>query len=108
MSEVRKALESVLEEKVAKPSSESQPSIAVLPFVNMSGDQEQEYFSDGLAEEIINALTKIPGLGVIARTSAFAFKGKQEDIRKIAEVLGATHILEGSVRKAGNRVRITG
>ena len=88
-------------------SEEPQPSIAVLPFVNMSGDKEQEYFSDGLAEEIINALTKIPGLQVIARTSAFAFKGKQEDIRKIAEVLGVANILEGSVRKSGNRIRVT-
>ena len=83
------------------------PSLAVLPFVNMSGDREQEYFSDGLAEEVINALTKIPGLKVIARTSAFAFKGKQEDIRKIAGALGVDHILEGSVRKAGNRIRVT-
>jgi TolB-like protein/Tfp pilus assembly protein PilF len=91
----------------SKSSAESQPSIAVLPFVNMSGDKEQEYFSDGLAEEIINALTHIPGLRVIARTSAFAFKGKQEDIRRIAEVLGVANILEGSVRKAGNRVRVT-
>ena len=95
-----------------KPVSATQetattPSIAVLPFVNMSGDKDQEYFSDGLAEEIINALTQIPGLMVIARTSAFAFKGKLEDIRKIAEVLGVTNILEGSVRKAGNRIRIT-
>jgi len=79
----------------------------VLPFVNMSGDKEQEYFSDGLAEEIINALTQIPGLKVTARTSAFAFKGKQKDIRKIAEALGVANILEGSVRKASNRIRIT-
>ncbi len=83
------------------------PSVAVLPFVNMSGDKEQEYFSDGLTEEIINALTHIRRLKVTARTSAFAFKEKREDIRKIAEVLGVVNILEGSVRKAGNRVRIT-
>jgi serine/threonine protein kinase/Tfp pilus assembly protein PilF len=82
-------------------------SVAVLPFVNMSGDKEQEYFSDGLTEEIINALTHIRGLKVTARTSAFAFKDKREDIRRIAEVLGVVNILEGSVRKAGNRVRIT-
>ena len=80
MSEVKTALEQVFEEKATGSSAEPQPSIAVLPFVNMSGDKEQEYFSDGLAEEIINALTQIPGLKVIARTSAFAFKGKQEDI----------------------------
>ena len=84
-----------------------QPSIAVLPFANMSGDKDNEYFSDGLAEEIINALTRIPGLKVIARTSAFAFKDKHEDIRRIAEALGVTSVLEGSVRKAGNRLRIT-
>ncbi len=73
----------------------------------MSGDREQEYFSDGLAEEIINALTQITGLKVIARTSAFAFKGKQEDITKIAEALRVSTILEGSVRKSGSRIRVT-
>ena len=73
----------------------------------MSADKENEYFSDGLAEEIINALAHIPGLKVIARTSAFAFKGKQQDIRTIAEALGVAHVLEGSVRKAGNRIRVT-
>jgi TolB-like protein/Tfp pilus assembly protein PilF len=83
------------------------PSIAVLPFANMSRDQEDEYFSDGLAEEIINALTQVPELKVIARTSAFAFKGKNEDIRKIAETLGVSSILEGSVRRAGPRIRVT-
>jgi serine/threonine protein kinase/Tfp pilus assembly protein PilF len=88
-------------------SAECLPSIAVLPFVNMSGDKEQEYFSDGLAEEAINVLSRIPGLKVIARTSAFAFKGKQEDVRTIAGALGVANILEGSVRKAGNRVRVT-
>ena len=85
----------------------SYPSIAVLPFTNVSGDKDNEYFSDGLAEEIINALTKISGLKVAARTSAFAFKGRSEDIRLIGQTLGVAHILEGSVRKAGNRVRIT-
>jgi serine/threonine-protein kinase len=83
------------------------PSIAVLPFANMSRDQEDEYFSDGLAEEIINALTQVSELKVIARTSAFAFKGKNEDIRKIAETLGVSSILEGSVRRAGARIRVT-
>ena len=107
MAEVKAALEKALQKKVTVSSAEPQPSIAVLPFVNMSGDKEQEYFSDGLAEEIINALTHISGLKVIARTSAFSFKGKNEDIRKIAEVLGVINILEGSVRKAGNRIRIT-
>ncbi len=84
------------------------PSIAVLPFANMSADKDQEYFSDGLAEEIINLLAKIPGLKVIARTSAFAFRGKEQDIRGIADALGVTHVLEGSVRRADNRLRITG
>jgi serine/threonine-protein kinase len=83
------------------------PSIAVLPFANMSRSEEDEYFSDGLAEEIINALTQVPALKVIARTSAFAFKGKNEDIRKIAETLGVSSVLEGSVRRAGARIRVT-
>jgi serine/threonine protein kinase len=83
------------------------PSIAALPFVNMSGDKENEYFSDGLAEEILNLLAKIPGLKVIARTSSFAFRGKEQDIRKIAETLAVSNVLEGSVRKAGNRIRVT-
>ncbi len=74
----------------------------------MSADQDQEYFSDGLAEEIINLLAHVPGLKVIARTSAFAFRGKEQDIRGIADALGVTHVLEGSVRRAGNCLRITG
>ena len=85
----------------------SDRSIAVLPFANLSGDKEQEYFSDGLAEEIINLLTHIPGLKVIARTSAFAFREKGQDIRAIAAQLGVTTVLEGSVRRAGNRIRVT-
>ena len=88
-------------------SIEANKSIAVLPFVNMSNDKEQEYFSDGLGEELLNLLAKVPGLKVIARTSSFAFKGKNEDIRMISQKLGVAHILEGSVRKAGNRIRIT-
>ena len=83
------------------------PSIAVLPFANTSHSADDEYFSDGLAEEIINALAQVPGLKVIARTSAFAFKGKNEDIRRIAETLGVTNVLEGSVRRAGPRIRVT-
>lgn len=82
-------------------------SIAVLPFVNMSADPENEYFSDGITEEIINALTRIQGLQVTARTSSFAFKGHREDVRTIAARLGVGTVLEGSVRKAGARVRIT-
>ena len=95
-----------LREIETKPG-ERKPSIAVLPFANMSRDADDEYFSDGLAEEIINALVKVPGLKVIARTSAFSFKGQNIDIRKIAETLGVTTVLEGSVRRAGNRIRIT-
>src|SRR5207248_1366268 len=76
------------------------PSVAVLPFRNMSSDSENEYFSDGLAEELINALTKLKGLQVASRTSAFAFKGKNEDVRKIGEQLSVRTVLEGSVRKA--------
>jgi serine/threonine protein kinase/Tfp pilus assembly protein PilF len=82
-------------------------SIAVLPFANLSADKENEYFSDGLAEEIINALTKIPELRVIARTSAFAFRGTEKDLRSIAEKLRVGTILEGSVRSAGKRIRVT-
>ena len=83
------------------------PSIAVLPFADMSPGRDHEYFSDGLAEEIINALAQISELKVIARTSAFAFRGQNTDIRRIAEVLGVTNILEGSVRRSGSRVRVT-
>ena len=85
----------------------SQASIAVLPFMNMSHDAENEYFADGITEEIINALTTIPELKVIARTSSFAFKGQHIDVRKVGNQLGVNTILEGSVRKARNRVRIT-
>ncbi len=100
-------LRAALEQAGAKPATEHQPSIAVLPFANMSGDKENEYFSDGLAEEIINALTHVPGLLVTARTSAFSFKGKDMKLSGIAHELGVEHILEGSVRKAGNRIRVT-
>jgi TolB-like protein len=88
-------------------AGEGGPSVAVLPFVNMSGDPENEFFSDGLSEEILNALAQVPGLRVPARTSSFAFKGKTQDITRIAEALRVATVLEGSVRKAGGRVRIT-
>lgn len=90
-----------------EPVAESNPSIAVLPFVNMSADAANEYFSDGLSEEILNLLAKVPGLKVIARTSSFAFKGKNQDLREVGEALGVRNVLEGSVRKSGERVRIT-
>jgi len=85
----------------------SRASIAVLPFVSMSSDKENEYLSDGLSEEIINALAKLGTLRVASRTSSFAFKGKSEDVQKIGEQLRVRTILEGSVRKAGNKLRIT-
>ena len=84
------------------------PSIAVLPFQNMSGDPEQEYFADGLVEEIITALSRIRWLFVIARNSSFAYKGRSPDLRQVGRELGVRYVLEGSVRKAGQRVRITG
>jgi serine/threonine protein kinase/tetratricopeptide (TPR) repeat protein len=89
------------------PVKEEVPSIAVLPFVNMSADPEQEYFCDGLAEELINSLTKIKDTKVVARTSAFAFKGQTVDVREIGRRLNVEKVLEGSVRKSGNRLRIT-
>lgn len=82
-------------------------SIAVLPFENRSNDKDQEYFSDGLSEELINMLTKIPELKVIGRTSSFAFKGKNEDLRTIGQKLDVAHLLEGSVQKDGNKIRVT-
>ena len=83
------------------------PSIAVLPFANMSGDQEQEYFADGMVEEIITALSRIRWLFVIARNSSFTYKGKAVDVKRVGRDLGVRYVLEGSVRKAGGRVRIT-
>jgi eukaryotic-like serine/threonine-protein kinase len=103
MLEVKRALAEAALPIVAK---EEAASIAVLPFVNLSADKENEYFSDGLAEEIINALTKVPELRVIARTSAFAFRGKEQDLRTIGQSLRVGAILEGSVRRAGNRIRV--
>jgi TolB-like protein len=105
-AENRQPIPRIKETASAIDSAQRLPSIAVLPFANLSGDKEHEYFSDGLAEEIINALAKLPGLKVIARTSAFAFKGQNTDIRRIAETLGVASILEGSVRRSGNRIRV--
>jgi serine/threonine-protein kinase len=86
---------------------DDRPSVAVLPFANLSADKENEYFSDGLAEDIIDALTQVPGLRVMARTSAFAFRGKEADVREIGARLNVETILEGSVRRAGSRIRVT-
>src|ERR1043166_4841767 len=91
----------------SEAATTSSKSIAVLPFVNMSADKNDEYLSDGVSEELITALSKITGLQVKARTSSFAFKGKNEDIQKIGELLHVSNLLEGSVAKAGNKLRIT-
>ena len=100
-------LESVgSEEKIAPPLPDK-PSIAVLPFDNMSGDSEQEYFSDGITEDIITALSRSPWLFVISRNSSFGYRGKMIDVRQISRELGVRYILEGSVRKAGNSIRVT-
>lgn len=89
------------------PTVSEQPSIAVLPFINLSPDAGQDYFADGLTEELITQLANLPGLRVIGRTSSFAFKGRNEDLRTIGRMLGVNHVLEGSVRKVENRVRVT-
>ncbi len=90
-----------------EPRSAGQKAIAVLPLTNMSADPENEYFSDGMTEEIINALSKVPGVQVASRSSSFAFKGKEVDVRQVGDKLGVASVLEGSVRKVGNRIRIT-
>ncbi|MFQ5530172.1 MAG: tetratricopeptide repeat protein, partial [Gemmatimonadota bacterium] len=92
---------------LADLADDPRPSIAVLPFVNMSADEEQEYFSDGITEEVLNVLAKLPELRVAARTSAFAFKGSSVDLRTVGDSLGVGYLIEGSVRKAGDEVRIT-
>jgi TolB-like protein/predicted Zn-dependent protease len=102
--------------RVASPESKldhsltlpDKPSIAVLPFANLSGDPEQEYFADGIVEDIITALSRVKWFFVIARNSSFTYKGKTVDIKQVARELGVRYVLEGSVRKAGNKVRITG
>ena len=107
---IEAAKQEVVEPGGSQANTEPAPSdksIAVLPFINMSGDQENEYFSDGLTEELLNALARIKELKVTGRTSSFAFKGQNTDLREVGEALNVAHILEGSVRKAQNRVRIT-
>src|SRR5436853_1315669 len=93
---------------IASTHREEKPSIAVLPFINMSGDPEQEYFSDGITEDIITDLSNVSGLFVVARNTAFTYKGKSVEAQQVAKHLGVNFILEGSVRKAGSRVRVTG
>ena len=102
----RPPVEVASKEKMAFPMPDK-PSIAVLPFVNMSRDPEQEYFSDGITEEIITALSKIPNLFVIARNSTFTYKGKSVKVKQVSEELGVRYVLEGSVQKSGDKVRIT-
>jgi serine/threonine-protein kinase len=104
MPDVQRAL---AEGAASKETPADGPSIAVLPFVNLSANKENEYFSDGLAEEIINALARVPELRVIARTSAYAFRGAEQDLRAIGQRLRVGAILEGSVRSSGNRIRVT-
>jgi serine/threonine-protein kinase len=106
MAEVRAVLEHAATELTSTPS-ERRPSIAVLPFANMSADKENEYFGDGLAEEVINALAQVPGLQVAGRTSSFLFRGKDIELAEVGRRLNVEHLLEGSVRRAGNRVRVT-
>ena len=91
----------------ATPPLQDKPSIAVLPFENMSGDPEQEYFSDGITEDLITALCRIRSFRVVARNSTFSYKGTSPDVRQVATDLNARYVIEGSVRKAGDRVRIT-
>src|SRR5262249_30918001 len=92
-----------------RPDATAPPqlSIAVLPFANISGDAEQDYFADGISEDIITALSKLPQLFVIARNSSFTFKGKNVHVQEVGTKLGVRHVLEGSVRKSGSKVRIT-
>jgi eukaryotic-like serine/threonine-protein kinase len=103
----RALLDTASPEDAKEDIHDKAPSIAVLPFVNLSADKENEYFGDGLAEEILNALTKVPELRVIARTSAFAFRGKEENLRTIGQRLRVGTVLQGSVRSAGHRIRVT-
>jgi len=113
ITEPVRAYRILMQEKIAMPEKGAghkvpeKPSIAVLPFDNISGDPEQEYFSDGITEEIITALSKVPKMFVIARNSTFTYKGKPVKVQQVGEELGVEYVLEGSVRKAGNRVRIT-
>jgi adenylate cyclase len=105
---VRAGAHSAPIERLSSPPLPNRPSIAVLPFENMSGDPEQEYFADGMVEEIITALSRFKSLFVIARNSSFTFKGRAVDIKEVGRRLGVRYVLEGAVRKASGKVRITG
>ena len=102
------AYSALAERLSAVPPLPDKPSVAVLPFENMSGDPEQEYFADGMVEEITTALSRFKWLFVIARNSSFTFKGKAVDVKEVGRKLGVRYVLEGSVRKASGKVRITG
>ena len=107
-AQLKAALDGLSDDRgAAAPRGRSEKSIAVLPFANMSADADNQYFSDGLAEELINALTRLPGLHVASRTSSFRFRGREADIREIGRELEVAAVLEGSVRRAGNRLRVT-
>jgi len=109
-AEMRVALETVrraAESSGSRATASPAPSIAVLPFADMSAHKDQDYFCEGMAEEILNALTLLPSIRVVSRTSAFQFKGQSIDVRRVGELLDVQHVVEGSVRTAGNRVRIT-
>jgi eukaryotic-like serine/threonine-protein kinase len=101
------ALSSAIAAPWGRPEMDDTPSVAVLPFANLSASADDEYFSDGMTDEVINTLSRVPGIRVAARTSSFAFKGQRVDLREIARQLGVQSILEGSVRRAGSRVRIS-
>ena len=103
-TQARSRASSKAEDEAAK---KKKASVCVLPFINMSGETDQEYFSDGITEDIITDLSKVSALSVVARNTAFTFKGQSVDVKEVAKTLGVTYVLEGSVRKAGNRVRIT-
>jgi adenylate cyclase len=107
-SETQQAAPERVAEVENPPPLPDRPSIAVLPFENMSGDPEQEYFADGMVEEITTALSRFKWLFVIARNSSFTFKGKAVDVKEVGRRLGVRYVLEGSVRKASGKVRITG
>src|SRR5262249_11233100 len=107
-NEAREVAQMRVAEADNPPPLPDKPSIAVLPFQNMSGDPEQEYFADGMVEEIITALSRFKSLFVIARNSSFTFKGRSVDIKEVGRTLGVRYVLEGSVRKALGRVRIIG
>jgi TolB-like protein/tetratricopeptide (TPR) repeat protein len=106
MAEVHAALEGVAQQRVEIAAGGAQPTLAVLPFANLSADRQYEYFSEGLAEDLLETLRRVPGLIVTERTSAFAFRGERKEPRRIGERLGVRMLLDGSVRRAGNRIRV--